>query len=77
MSDEKPTHAYQIRERCGCVQTVTVDNPNHSREVARELAKGIRRGATVERVLLADAQMDWECPHKAPKSKPDQSVLAL
>lgn len=34
--------AYLARKPCGCVPFVTVDNPDHGRQTAREIAQAIR-----------------------------------
>ncbi len=43
-----------------------VDNPEHKRDVAREIAKGIRQGYSFQRISTQEVrEMEWTCPeHK-------------
>lgn len=54
MSDTDP--AYMGREACGHVVAVMVDNPAHKRDTAREIARWIRDGLTIERGTVAEAR---------------------
>lgn len=62
--------AYIGREAdCGCVTCVTIDNPDHKREVAKDVAQWVRWGMTVERVAADEArQMFTSCPHREQKA---------
>jgi hypothetical protein len=42
--------AYIGKKSCGCIVAACVDNPEHKREIARNLAEWIRDGLTIERV---------------------------
>jgi hypothetical protein len=48
--------AYAGRKRCGCVVAACVDEPNHARDVAREIANWVRAGMTVERMTVEDVR---------------------
>lgn len=55
--------SYISRRPCGCLSMAVVDNPEHKRDVAKEVAKAIRLGETVERVTSESVRkMDWWCP---------------
>ena len=55
--------SYMSRQPCGCLGMAVVDNPDHKRDVAKEVAKAVRRGETVERVPTEDIRTTmWECP---------------
>lgn len=41
---------YIGRNQCGCVGLLVVDNPEHARDVAKEIGRAIRQGMSVERV---------------------------
>ena len=41
-------NCYIGREKCGCVTVAIVDNPEHKKATAKEVAKCIREGMTVE-----------------------------
>lgn len=41
---------YVGRNPCGCIAFLVVDEPTHAKPVAREVARGIREGMTIERV---------------------------
>lgn len=66
--------AYVARKACGCVTLVTVDNPAHAADVARDVASCIRRGDSVERLpieLARAALTDMHfgpCPHDLAKA---------
>jgi len=60
--------SYVARKPCGCFAMAVVDNPDHKRDVAKEVAKAIRRGETVTRVPSEDVRtMDWECAEHSSK----------
>jgi len=61
------SHAYIGREEnCGCVTCVTLDVPDHKTDVAKDIARWIRQGMTVERVPVEDARSAFtSCPHRA------------
>lgn len=58
--------SYISRKSCGCLAMAVVDNPEHKRDVAREVGKAVRLGETVERVTSESVRiMEWVCPqHK-------------
>ena len=55
---------------CDCVVAVCVDDPEHAKDVAKNVADYIRRGYRVERLLTETVRtMDWRCPDH-PKGTP-------
>lgn len=69
MDNDKDVMAYQGRKGCGCVVAVTVDLPEYKKDTAKELAKWIRQGLSVERVTCEVARQSFTiCPHKAKAS---------
>ena len=59
---ESEPMSYISRKECGCLTLAIVDEPAHRREVAKEVAKAIRMGETVERVTCEQVRkMDWKC----------------
>lgn len=50
---------------CGCVPAVTVDEPEHAKDVAKDISGWIKRGRTVERVTMDEARerLTMDCPH--------------
>lgn len=55
--------SYISRLPCGCLGILVIDNPEHRRDVAKEVAKAIRLGEAVERVATESVrEMDWYCP---------------
>jgi hypothetical protein len=83
MSD-KATHAYLGIASCGCVMAMTVDNPEHKKDVAKDVASFMRWGATIERVSIEYARKAFcgsshgkkgdNCPH--PNACPDKATAA-
>lgn len=62
--------SYISKKPCGCLSMAIVDNPDHKKDVAREIAKAIRLGETIERVTLESVRtMDWECPEHRRKAR--------
>lgn len=41
---------YVGRNSCGCIGLLVVDSADHARDTARELARAVRQGMTIERV---------------------------
>ncbi len=60
---------YVARAKCGCLKMAAVDNSEHKKDVAKEIAKAIRLGETVDRIPTAQVrEMDWTCEaHKKDK----------
>ena len=42
--------SYVGRKTCGCIVAAIIDDPDHRKEVAKEIAAWIKDGLTVERV---------------------------
>lgn len=64
MDNDKQVMAYIGRKPCGCVTCITVDIPDMQKENAKEIAKWIRRGYTVEHVTVEVARKSFTvCPH--------------
>ena len=51
----QPTHAYIGVLPCGCVQMATVDNPEHTKDVRRNVREAMKWGY-VNRVLIEEAR---------------------
>lgn len=63
MDKEDISYSYVSRQPCGCLGVAVVDNPEHRRDVAKEVAKAIRCGEIVERVATDSVRtMGWWCP---------------
>lgn len=63
MPEESMSYSYISRQPCGCLTVAIVDNPEHRRDVAKEVAKAIRNGEVVERVTSESVRkIDWYCP---------------
>jgi len=61
--------SYVARKPCGCVSMAIVDNPDHKGEVAREVAKAVRLGETVDRLPVEDVRtMPWKCSQHSSKN---------
>lgn len=57
--------AYIGRADCGCIKLAIVDNPEHAKDTAKEIAKAIRQGYKIERVTCDYVRNNWDCPeHK-------------
>lgn len=64
MSDEIRM-SYIGRKPCGCVVCAAVDSPQYRKEVARDIAKWVRSGLTIERVPCSDVRtLPFGCTHK-------------
>ena len=53
--------AYIAKKPCGCIVLAVVDNPDHRRDVAKEVAKAIREGYIIERVTADYVRENWRC----------------
>lgn len=61
--------AYIAREKCGCVTGATIDNPQHRKEVAKDVAAWVRDGRIVERVDSGYVRAEFgQCPKGIIKS---------
>lgn len=62
---ERPEFSYIGRKPCGCVVAAMVDNPDDAKETAKEVAKWIKLGLTVERVTHEYVRQNFttNCPH--------------
>lgn len=60
----KAEYAYIGIKSCGCCVAATVDDPQHMKEVAEDLAEFVESGLHVERVKIEDARLRLEqCIH--------------
>lgn len=62
------THGYAGRTACGCIVWVRVDDDEHPKAVARDVADAIERGMKIERRTIEDIKADplylpTKCPH--------------
>ena len=62
MSTESAT--YVGKHFCGGWQVLILDNPQHLKEVAREVGKMLRWGLKVERLLTSEARLSEPCQCK-------------
>lgn len=53
--------SYIARKPCGCIVMATIDNLEHRRDVAKEVAKAIRQGYIIERVTADYVRENWLC----------------
>ena len=53
---------------CGCLGMAVVDDPEHKKDMARAVAKSLRRGEKVNRVSAQQVgDMPWVCPEHLKK----------
>jgi CTP:molybdopterin cytidylyltransferase MocA len=50
------THGYYGRAECGCIVLLIADCPATKKDTAREIAKAVRGGLTIERGLIEDVR---------------------
>jgi len=61
---------YIARAKCGCIVMACVDNPDHLKDTAKEVAKAIRQGYIIERATSSFIRGNWLCPkHETEKTK--------
>jgi hypothetical protein len=62
--------AYVGRRPCGCCEMAVADIREHPRDTAKEVAKAVRRGLSVERVTNDWVRREsvWSCDVCTPKS---------
>ena len=85
MSDERENAMTYIGKReCGACIALAVDMPNHKKETAKEVAKWIRSGLSVERVTVKEARKSLfgkcgnpECPDCRKLPRNSRSILLL
>lgn len=66
MSNKEPM-CYIGRSSCGCARAVVVDNPQHAKQVAKDVASFIKDGLTIERVTCEYVRTTpglFRCTHK-------------
>ena len=66
MVTPKPVMAYVGVSPCGCIRAATVDNPEHAKDVRKDVAAFMRAGDTIERLSVELARMQF-CGNKHPK----------
>jgi len=72
------THAYIGRKACGCIVAAVLDTPGYPKRAAKEVAKFIRDGLTVERVENSVVRAEFGCKHnKKPVANHDQLKLEI
>ena len=75
--------AYIAKKECGCIVMACVDNPEHRRETAKEVAKAIRQGYIIERASaeltakLVSLREHWFCPTHAQEHLEKQVMQRL
>ena len=71
-------NSYIARKPCGCITMACVDNPEHKRETAKEVAKAIRLGETIDRVTSEYIRTtDWLCPYHRRKATTKEVMARL
>lgn len=66
-TDTTERMAYLARRWCGCCVAVTVDNPEHAKDVGKLLSEWVRDGLTIERIPVKAVQQGdilkacWHC----------------
>lgn len=62
MPDPTEHMAYIGRATCGCLRMAVVDDPAHKQRTAREVARSVKLGETVERVTCEYVRTTaWRC----------------
>ena len=75
ITDQSENMCYVGRRDCGCIVLAVVDNPEHKKTTAKEIAKGIRDGLKIERTTCQYVRDNMrKCPHK---QKVKESPLSL
>lgn len=72
------SYAYVGRKLCGCICFAIMDDPDHVKSVATEVAKAIRKGLTIERVqsdVVNREWVGWNCPHEPKPVESNQLKL--
>lgn len=65
MSDENFPCYIARKPDCGCIVMAVVDEPRHAKDTAKEIAKCIRDGLTIERVTVGYVRThELGCKHK-------------
>lgn len=77
-AERAATPAYIGRAPCGCIRFACVDEPVHAKDNAKEIAKLIRDGWTVERVTVQFVRDNWGpgCEQCEPKSERKRKASA-
>ena len=66
---------YIARDTCGCVVACAVDEPQYAKDNAKEIAKWIKKGLTVERMSVIEVRKVFGCEHRQKKAKGKQAQL--
>jgi GMP synthase PP-ATPase subunit len=56
--EARPTHCYTGTLLCDCIVAVVVDEPEHSKDTAKDVAEFIRHGYRVDRRALIEVKAD-------------------
>ena len=65
---DEMTFSYISTKPCGCLMLAIVDNPAHKKDTAKEIAKAVRLGETVQRVPSKQVcAMEWHCKDHKPE----------
>ncbi len=69
---------YVALKVCGCLAIAIVNSPQRPRDVAREIAKGIRQGYTFQlRETASVREMQWTCDEHCKTEEYDQGRLII
>ena len=48
-------------KKCGCVVAACVDNPEHKKDIAKNISDWVKDGLTIERISVEDARNRLSC----------------
>jgi hypothetical protein len=73
---DRDVPAYIARAACGCTKMATVDLPEHAKDNAKEIARCMRVGLTIERVTVGWVRDNWhsECEVCRPRKKAERGA---
>jgi hypothetical protein len=68
-------YSYIGREPCGCVTCATVDDEDHKKDIAKDIARWVRWGLTIERVPHEYVRQHLASCKCKKVTKPEQTKL--
>lgn len=68
--DRDGTPCFIAKTPCGCIVCVAVDRPEYAKDNAKEVARWIRKGLTIEKMSVFEVQKSsLGCSHKKAKGE--------